>query len=128
MDSSAASFSKSAIDDPCSPYFLHHSDNPGVSLVSQLLNGDNYSSWNRTMIIALSAKNKLGFVDGSVPKPDGQDVNLLNSWIHNNNVVISWILNSVSKEISASIIFSESASEIWNDLKERFQQCNAPRI
>lgn len=69
------------------------------------------------MIIALSAKNKLGFVDGSIPKPDGTDVNLLPYWSRNNNIVISWISNSVCKEISASIIFSDFATEIWNDLK-----------
>ena len=70
---------KSAIDDPLSPYFLHHSDSPGMILVSQLLNGDNYSSWSRSMSIALSVKNKLGFVDGIVVKPSGTDLHLLNS-------------------------------------------------
>lgn len=40
---------------------------------------------------------------------------------------MSWILNSVSLEISASIIFSELASDIWTDRKERFQQSNGPR-
>ena len=35
---------KSAIDDPVSPFFLHHSDNPGLVLVSQQLTGDNYGS------------------------------------------------------------------------------------
>lgn len=43
-------------------------------------------------------------------------------------MVISWILNSVSKEISASIVFADSAQEIWLDLKDRFQQSNGPRI
>ena len=119
---------KSAIDDPLSPYFLHHSDSPGMILVSQLLNGDNYSSWSRSMSIALSVKNKLGFVDGTIVKPSGTDLLLLNSWVRNNNIVISWILNSVSKEISASTLFSDSAVEIWNDLRERFQQSNGPRI
>ena len=80
------------------------------------------------MMIALSVKNKLGFFDGSIPKPDSSDLPLLNSWIRNNNVVISWILNSVSKDISASIIFSDSATDIWLDLKDRFQQSNGPRI
>ena len=80
------------------------------------------------MLIALSIKNKLGFLDGSIEKPDVSDLVLLNSWIRNNNLVISWILNSVSKEISASIIFSESAAEIWLDLKDRFSQSNGPRI
>ena len=80
------------------------------------------------MLIALSVKNKLGFIDGSIPKPAASDESLLNSWIRNNNVVISWILNSVSKEISASIIFSNYTVEICNDLKDRFQQRNGPQI
>ncbi|XP_057460767.1 uncharacterized protein LOC130751228 [Actinidia eriantha] len=117
-----------SIDESTSPYFLHHSDGPGLVLVSQSLTGDNYASWSRAMLIALSVKNKLGFIDGSIKRPEGNDLCLLNSWMRNNNVVISWILNSVSKEISASIIFSDSAYEIWIDLKDRFQQINGPRI
>ena len=73
-------------------------------------------------------KNKLGFIDGSISKPTGIDADLLRSWTRNNNMVISWILNSVSKEISASIIFSKIASEIWLNLKDRFQQTNGPRL
>ncbi|KAL5552847.1 hypothetical protein UlMin_040248 [Ulmus minor] len=117
----------SAIDDSSNPYFLHHSDSPGLVLVSQPLIGENYASWSCAMLIALSVKNKLGFIDGLIPKPAGTDPNL-SSWIRNNNIVISWIFNSVSKEISASIIFSDSAYEIWLDLKDRFQQSNGPRI
>ena len=64
------------------------------------------------MVITLSVKNKIGFIDGSIPHPDGTDVTLLSSWIRNNNIVISWILNSVSKEISTSILFSDSAFEM----------------
>ena len=104
-ENSRSLVSKSAIDEPSSPYFLHHSDGPGLVLVSQPLTGDNYASWNQAMIIALSIKNNLGFIDGSITKPEGSDTNLLSSWIRNNNEVISWILSLVSKEISASVIF-----------------------
>lgn len=103
-----SSSGKSIIDDPSSPYFLHHSDGSGLVLVSQSLNGDNYASWKRAMVIALSVKNKLGFIDGSIEKPDENDSNLLNSWIRSNNMVLSWILNSISKDISASITFSDA--------------------
>ena len=119
---------RSLIDDPLSSYYLHHSDNPGTVLVSQLLNGDNYASWNRSMLIALSVKNKLGFVDGSILKSDGSDPQLLNAWRRNNHIVIAWLMNSVSKEISSSLLFGESAAKIWTDLNERFQQSNGPRI
>lgn len=66
------------------------------------------------MIIALSINNKLGFVDGTLVKPSGH---LLPYWIRNNHVVIAWILNSVSKFISASLIFTDSVRDIWLDLK-----------
>lgn len=58
------------------------------------------------MSIALLIKNKLGFINGSIVKPDDIGLSHLNAWIRNNNIVISGILNSVSKEISASIIFN----------------------
>lgn len=103
---------RSIIDNPLSPYCLNHSNNPVLILVMQQLTGDNYVSWSRAMVIALTVKNKLGFINGSIEKPDDSDADLLNSWIQNNNIVISWILNSVSKDISASIIYSEMASDI----------------
>lgn len=53
---------------------------------------------------------------------------ILSAWIRGNNIVISWILNSVSKDISAIIIFSEFTPDIWNDFRDQFQQCNGPRI
>lgn len=80
------------------------------------------------MLIALSKKNKLGFVDGIINKPEGNDFDLFNSWIRNNNIVISWILNSASNEIFASVMFATNAHEIQTNLKDRFQQKNRPCI
>ncbi|KAI3720905.1 hypothetical protein L2E82_31904 [Cichorium intybus] len=48
---------------PSHPDLLH--DGPGLVLVSQVLTGENYAAWSRSMIIALSVKNKLKFVDGT---------------------------------------------------------------
>ena len=60
---------KSTIADPLSPYFLHHSNSPGLVLVSQQLIGEAYASWSKAMTIALSVKNKLGFIDGTISRP-----------------------------------------------------------
>ena len=51
------------------PYFTHHSDHPGLVLISKPLNGDNYSTWKRAMTLALNSKNKLCFVNGSIKIP-----------------------------------------------------------
>ena len=125
---SKSSSNKSAIDEPSIPYFLPHSDSPGLVLVSQPLTRDNYASWSRAMLIAWSVKNKLGFVDGSIVKPKGIDLDFIHSWTRNNKIVIAWILNSVSKEISASVIFGDSTREIWLNLKDPLQQRNGLRI
>ncbi|KAK8953942.1 hypothetical protein KSP39_PZI002030 [Platanthera zijinensis] len=114
--------SKISLDDSLNPFFLHPSDNPGSVLVSQILKGDNYSSWNRAMKMALIGKNKFGFVDGSITSSADNDSLSILSWHHNNNIVSSWLLNLISKDIAANIIYVSSAAEIWSGLQERFQQ------
>ena len=76
----ASSNGKLAVDDPLSPFFLHHSNSLSLILVSQPFTGDNYASWSRAMQISLSVKDKLGFIDGSIQKLEGNDLNLLQSW------------------------------------------------
>ncbi|KAF8398706.1 hypothetical protein HHK36_014563 [Tetracentron sinense] len=111
-----------------SPYFLSNDDSPGIALVSQhLVGNENYNTWEISMTIALDAKMKYGFVNGEIQIPATTD-SLHSSWKRVNSMVISWILNSVSKEIASSIIYMKSACEIWNDLKERFSEKNNPRI
>ncbi|KAM7482085.1 hypothetical protein LguiB_006668 [Lonicera macranthoides] len=108
------------------PYDIHHSDSPSTVLVSPLLTGDNYGSWSRAVTMALRAKNKLGFVDGPLPIPKEKDD--ISNWERCNDLVGSWIINSVSPEIRPSILYAETAAQIWTDLKDRFSQSNAPKI
>ncbi|KAE8727587.1 hypothetical protein F3Y22_tig00005459pilonHSYRG00316 [Hibiscus syriacus] len=96
-------------------------------LVTQPLTNDNYNSWKRFMLMALSAKNKLGFVNGSIVAPNPSSTELYNVWTKANNFVNSWILNSVFKEIAASLLYHSTATAIWKDL-DQFQQSNGPRI
>lgn len=54
--------------------------------------------------------------------------NLSTAWKCNNDIITSWILNSVSKEMVASIVHSRSAKLIWYELKNRFKQRNKPHV
>jgi hypothetical protein len=38
-------------------------------MVAAVLKGENYRTWSRSMKMALRAKLKLGFVDGTITKP-----------------------------------------------------------
>ncbi|KAF5472624.1 hypothetical protein F2P56_009326 [Juglans regia] len=77
---------KSSMEKTSSPFFLHPRDSTGTVLVTQSLNGDNYHSWCRSMHMALSVKNKLGFVDGSILKPSDLANTTLPSWLYCNNM------------------------------------------
>lgn len=109
------------------PYFLSSSDHPGMILVTVTLSDHNYNQWSRSMKIALSSKLKLGFIDGTASKPNSTS-NLLIYWNRCNDIVISWILNTVSVEICQSIMYMTSAVDIWNDLATRFSHTNVPKL
>lgn len=108
------------------PYFIHPSDSPTAVFFSPALQGDNYASWACGISKALNAKGKLGFIDGTLLPPS--DPTEWARWKRCDDLVGSWILNSVHDSIRRSCMFSDSAFAIWNDLKLRFSHSNAPKI
>ena len=107
--------------------FLHNSDNPGMVLVTAPLIGSNYLTWSRSMKIALIAKQKLGFVNGKCIQPD-MNSKEYEAWLRPDSMVISWILNSISKDIVDAFLYTNTAKELWDELGERFGECNGPLI
>ncbi|GKB23515.1 cysteine-rich receptor-like protein kinase 8 [Tanacetum coccineum] len=56
---------------PDHPLFLLPTDHPGLLLISKkLISSDNYSSWRRSMVIALNAKNKMKIVNEDFVEPN----------------------------------------------------------
>lgn len=109
------------------PLYLNLNDNPGMHLITIVLKGENYNQWKRQMMIALSAKTKLGMVTGQYAKPTDSSP-YLSIWNKCNDMVISWLLNSISHDIASSIVYLPTTKEIWNDLSTRFTQSNIPKI
>jgi len=107
--------------------YLHPGENPAISLVSPVLDVNNYHAWSRSMMTALSAKNKLEFIDGTTVEPSIKDATY-QAWKRCNNMVVSWIVHSVSPSIRQSILWMNKAEEIWNDLKSRYFQGDLLRV
>ncbi|GJS63974.1 retrovirus-related pol polyprotein from transposon TNT 1-94 [Tanacetum coccineum] len=106
------------------PLFLHPSDGPGSLCVQdKLLGAQNYRSWKRSIEFALSTKRKLGFIRGTVLR-SLDDAALQEQWDTCNNMVISWLMSSVSESIAKSIMFVGTAQAIWNQLQTRFSLSN----
>ncbi|XP_070681889.1 uncharacterized protein [Malus domestica] len=109
------------------PYTIHHSDHTGLILVSKPLDGNNYGQWSRAMRMGLNAKNKIGFIDGTIKAPSLLDAKYA-AWKRCNDMVTLWIANSVHSEIASSIMYTENDAAVWNDLKDRFSQSSDSRI
>lgn len=43
-------------------------------------------------------------------------------------MVTSWLLNSLSREIVASVLYSKTAENLWTDLEDRFDQSNGAKL
>lgn len=109
------------------PYFMHPSDNPGIAIVSPPLTNLNYHSWSRSIVVALRSKNKIGFLDGTLLRPDESNPLTL-AWDRCNTMVMAWITNSVEPDIAQSILWMDTASEIWTELRDRYHQGDIFRI
>lgn len=109
------------------PYYLQGSDNPGLILVTNVLNERNYLQWNTYMKKALSAKMKLGFINGTIPEPNLEDRNY-NAWKRVDDMISSWIINSISKDIADGFVFTSSARDLWIQFQEQFGESNRPMI
>jgi len=113
--------------DPTDPLYVHPSDNPAQPLVSTVFTGDNFDNWKRSVVIALSARHKLGFIDGTCESP-AATAPLHSLWQRNNAMVLSWLLNSLNENVRNSVLYFDTAQSLWDDLEGRFGQTNKARL
>ncbi|XP_070036048.1 uncharacterized protein [Nicotiana tomentosiformis] len=88
---------------PCHPFYVHPSDVLGSYLVSVSFDGTGYGSWRRTILVALSVRNKLDFINGYSVKPHD------------------------SSPLARHVEYSELAKDIWSELEERYGQTDVAK-
>ena len=109
------------------PLYIASSDYPGMTLTNTTFNRVNFHSWSRTIKMALGAKLKLGFIDGTCMKPHVTDVKH-QRWVRCNYMVTCSILNSMIAELSDAFLYVDSAYELWREISGRYGQSNGPLI
>ncbi|XP_057972699.1 uncharacterized protein LOC131160836 [Malania oleifera] len=113
---------------PSNPYFISTNDHSRALLITQVLDSSNYHPWTRSMKRASRIKNKLGFIDGSIREPIEPDSPLMDHWPRCNDIVITWLQNSMSADIKCSTLYVKMTHQLWVELEHRLAQQNAPRI
>ncbi|KAI5354972.1 hypothetical protein L3X38_007867 [Prunus dulcis] len=102
--------------------------NPNQRLSSILLIEFKYLPWSRAVTLALGGRSKLGFINGSIEAPDISSPNY-ESWSCKDQLVMSWLLNSMERKIAEIFSYSESSHQLWETIKEMYgNKNNAARV
>ncbi|KAK9750465.1 hypothetical protein RND81_02G199300 [Saponaria officinalis] len=109
------------------PFYLTSSDFPGMQIVSAQFNGRNYLHWSRGVTMALSSKNKLGFVTGKTAMPSANS-SKFQQWIRCDSMVRCWLINSMIPAIKDVFMMCKNAKQIWTEVQERYGQSNGPLL
>ena len=75
------------------------------------LNGSNYLLWAQAFRIFIGAQNKLAHLLQALPA--NTDPTYM-TWLTRDYSVMIWLLNSLEKKISGSVMFLTTAKEIWD--------------
>ncbi|XP_070035763.1 uncharacterized protein [Nicotiana tomentosiformis] len=124
---SGVTFATTYIPEPSSPLFLLPFDVPSACLVAVPFSGTGFGGWKRSMMVSLSARNKIGFIDGSCAKPAVNSPQY-RQWDRCNNMVILWLINSLFPDIAESVQYSETAESIWKQLNNRYGVVNGTKV
>ncbi|RVW42670.1 Retrovirus-related Pol polyprotein from transposon TNT 1-94 [Vitis vinifera] len=126
-NNSGEGFVKDLITAP-SGFVADGESNTSQRLCSVLLNEFNYLPWSRAVTIALGGRSKLGFINGKEKAPvfDSPEYEI---WLSKDQLVMSWILNSMERNIAGIFSYSESSLDLWEALRDMYgNQNNSARI
>ena len=126
-NNSGEGFVKDLITAP-SGFVADGESNTSQRLCSVLLNEFNYLPWSRAVTIALGGRSKLGFINGKEKAPVFYSPEY-EIWLSKDQLVMSWILNSMERNIAEIFSYSESSLDLWEALRDMYgNQNNSARI
>lgn len=96
-------------------YYLTPNDGSGTLITLVQLKNENFDEWVDSIEIVLESKNKLGFLNISIPQPSETNVKY-KRWKKINTLVSSWILNTIEPSLRSSITKTRIVKNIWDEL------------
>nr|CAD1829166.1 unnamed protein product [Ananas comosus var. bracteatus] len=98
-------------------------ENPCLQITPFKLNRNNFLPWSQSATLFLSGKFKLGYVNGKIQEPPIDDTKY-DEWKSNNDLVMSWLFNSMESHVRDGLLFLKTAHEVWKTLSEIYSEKN----
>ena len=95
------------------------SNNGGSDSVALLikLNGQNYLQWSHIVMMFICGRGKDGYLTGAMPWPT-KEGSKLKGWKIENNMVMSWLINSLNNDVGENFILYQTVQEILEATRE----------
>ncbi|XP_022683926.1 uncharacterized protein LOC105914785 [Setaria italica] len=108
--------------------------------VSEKLTRDNYVLWKAQFLPAVRGAQLLRILEGKVPAPspilkvllDGKKKEVSNpeydSWVSKDQQLLSYLLNSITREVLAGVATMTTSAEAWKALEVMFAAQSRARV
>jgi hypothetical protein len=80
----------------------------------------NYLSWSRRGLRILRTKDVEGYVLGKDKAPEDEESVKWRKWSATDSLVLTWLLNSLTPSVAASVEALSTAAEVWKALEEMY--------
>ncbi|RVX14379.1 Retrovirus-related Pol polyprotein from transposon RE2 [Vitis vinifera] len=97
----------------------HQMETSHLPITTHKLNGQNYLQWSQSILMFVRGKEKDDYITGASAAPE-TTASTYKKWIAENNMVMSWLVNSMTADIGENFLSFDTAKEIWNTAKETF--------
>ena len=83
------------------------------------LNGKNYLKWSQFVQTYLKGKGKLSHLLGTGPERDDPR---FSAWDEADSMILSWLWNSMTPEVSDTYMFLPTAKEVWDAVRQTYSK------
>nr|CAN65095.1 hypothetical protein VITISV_011639 [Vitis vinifera] len=97
----------------------HQMETSHLPITTHKLNGQNYLQWSQSILMFIRGKEKDDYIIGASAAPK-TTTSTYKKWIAENNMVMSWLVNSMTTDIGENFLSFDTAKEIWDIAKETF--------
>ncbi|KZV16024.1 hypothetical protein F511_14390 [Dorcoceras hygrometricum] len=73
-------------------------DSGQILITGHKLNGNKYLQWSQSVMMFVCGKGKEDYLSGALARPKDDD-SKFKTWKSENNMVMSWLINSMTNEI-----------------------------
>ncbi|RVX08315.1 Retrovirus-related Pol polyprotein from transposon RE1 [Vitis vinifera] len=83
------------------------------------LDGKNYLKWSQLVRTVLKGKGKISHLMGTGPKPGDPH---FEAWDEEDSMIMAWLWNSMTPEISNTCMFLAIAKDIWDAIQQTYSK------